>query len=689
MSTSPSQSRVASGGGSGLPRTVTLDGLRGIAVLAVVIEHAWRGALPGGFAGVDVFFVLSGYLITRIIVAELEGTGQLNLWNFYARRVRRILPASLMTVAGTVLLYLVLLGPATPSSFRDEALATTFSISNFLFANRSVDYFASNPATSPFLHFWSLAVEEQFYLVWPGLLLLITLGVRRFAPSRSWLAPAIVAVIGLASLALAIRWNVVDAFFLLPARAWELAAGGLFAWVQFRGHATLPASLRRFRWVGVLGGYLLLAVTFAAAPSLGRWPGLATILPVVGSALLVAGGDAMPGARILTFRPIQFFGRISYALYLWHWPFLAALALLALPVAATPFWVPLIAVVIAILVATGSTILFEEPIRSSRRPSLVGRRAVWNGLGSMPVVGIAVAILVTGVPQVMARDGFGAALAISRTDRERIIADKCVTSMTSSTVKDCVYGSADKPSGAPVHAVPDGSEVMVLFGDSHAMHWFPAVNAWAKTNGLALVPIMRSACPPIDAPLLASTNALTRSCTTWREHALARIAELHPALTVVSGSLGTGVVLDGFSGAPRNSDMSAWIAPATRMLDEVRTRSTAVVLLGDVPRPSFSVTDCLAAHRWDPISCARPLDAVMPPVARAAEARAAADAGVVFADPVPWLCAPDSCDWMAGEAVGWVDEQHLTSSGALNALQQLGKVLANAMSPTAMRARGT
>ena len=236
----------------------------------------------------------------------------------------------------------------------------------------------------------------------------------------------------------------------------------------------------------------------------------------------------------------------------------------------------------------------------------------------------------------------------------------------------CVYGDVRS------------STTIVLFGDSHAMHWFPAVDAWARSAGFALVPIVRSACPPIDAPLVAPTPQMTADCATWRTQALARIGEMVPALTVVSGSLGTGVLLDGVPVAPRNTGMEAWIAPATRMLAEVRARSAAVVFLGDVPRPGFVVPDCLAVHRADPATCGRPLEVVMPPVARAAEARAAAAAGVVFADPVPWLCGPDACDWMAGDAVGWVDDQHLTTSGALHALPELAVVLGAAIGPTAM-----
>ena len=669
MAAGPDGASLAGIGG----RTLTLDGLRGIAVAAVVAQHAWPGVLPGGFAGVDMFFVLSGYLITRILVAELEPTGRINLWTFYARRVRRILPAALLTVIATCLLYLMLLGPALPLTMRDEALAATFSVSNILFANRSVDYFAASPALSPFLHFWSLAVEEQFYLVWPTLLFLVTVVGRR-APQRirAWAPIAAVAVLGLGSFALAMRAPETSAFYLLPHRGWELMVGGLFAWLQLRGRMVLPERLRPYRAAGVGAGYALLAVVFLFAPSLGRWPGPATLLPVLGTALLVAAGDGMPGARILTSAPLQFLGRISYALYLWHWPLLACAFLLALPAVEPPFWVALPAVIGAVLIATLSTRLLEEPIRSSRRWWLVGGQAVAGGLASMFAVGALTASMLSLVPPTLAaNDPFGAALAASRTDRERLILDRCATTGARHAVRNCVYGAGAKPDGSPQRDVQPEGPVVVLFGDSHAQHWFPAIDAWAKSRGLSLVPLTRSGCPPIDAP----PAAFAYNCNAWRAEALARLEELHPVLTVVSGTTGTPLKLGGMTVVPRQAHADLWVAPTARLLGEVRERSQAVLYLGDVPRPGFSVPDCLAAHRWAPSACARPLADVMPTTLRSAEGQAGSIAGVPFVDPSDWLCPGGVCDWMAGDRVGWVDFQHLTASGALRVLPQLSPLL--------------
>jgi peptidoglycan/LPS O-acetylase OafA/YrhL len=654
-------------------RNLTLDGLRGIAVAAVVAQHAWPGLLPGGFAGVDMFFVLSGYLITRILVAELEPTGRINLWTFYARRVRRILPAALLAIVSTCLLYLVLLGPALPLTMRDEALAATFSVSNILFANRAVDYFAANPALSPFLHFWSLAVEEQFYLVWPTLLFVVSvLGRRGPERFRAWAPVVIVAVLAAGSLALAMRAAETTAFYLLPHRGWELMAGGLFAWLQLRGRMVLPERLAPYRAAGVAAGYALLAVVFVFAPSLGRWPGPATLLPVLGTVLLVAAGDAMPGARILTAAPLQFLGRISYALYLWHWPLLACAFLLALPAVDPPFWVALPAVAGAVVVATLSTRLLEEPIRSSRQWWLVGRRAVAGGLASMFAVGVLTASLLSVVPPTLAaNDPFGAALAASRADRERLIVDRCSTTSARHAVRNCVYGAGSNPDGSPRRDVEPDRPVVVLFGDSHAMHWFPAINAWAKSRGLALVPLTRSGCPPTEAP----TSAGTYNCNAWRKEALARLAELHPVLTVVSGTTGTPLKLGGMRVVPREGHADLWVDPTARMLDEVKARSQAILYVGDVPRPGFSVPDCLAAHRWAPSPCARPLADVMPATIRSAERQVGALAAVPFLDPSDWLCPDAECDWMAGDRVGWVDFQHLTSSAALSVLPKLAPML--------------
>lgn len=660
-------------------RTRTLDGLRGIAVLAVVIEHAWPSLLPGGFAGVDVFFVLSGYLITRILVEELDRTGRLDLVGFYARRVRRILPAALITVLATCALYAVLLGPALPDSVVHEALAAAFSVPNLLFASRATDYFAANPSASPFLHFWSLGVEEQFYLLWPALLLVLTVAARRHRSRRlgPFVPHAAIAGIAIASLALALVSSQSYAFFLLPQRAWELMVGGFLAWFHHNGTARLPALRRPYRAVAVAFGAFGLAAVFAAAPSLGPWPGPGTVLAVSGAAILVAGGDEMPGARALAAPPLRFFGRISYAMYLWHWPLLAAAALLALPQTSPSPGVTALVVGLAIVIATVSTILVEEPIRISRAPWLSRRRAIVSGVAVAATVGIMALTVTSAVAlAVTARNELNSALSIVRGDRERLGADDCYPKLGDPRVRECVYGAAANADGSPVQSVPAGMPVVVLFGDSHAEMWFPLIDEWAKETGVALFPLTKPSCAALDAPVWFDADA----CSAWRRSALTRLDALRPVLTIVTSSTAVHLNLGGRLVQPRVTDPREWIAPAAGMLENLRERSRHILFLGDVPRPGFSVPDCLAAHRWSPSDCALPLSEALPPAVLDAEKKAAEIAGVSFVDPSPWLCPQQTCTWMTGDRIGWADNHHLTTSGALAMRTQLKPLLDQALS---------
>ena len=686
-------------------RSLTLDGLRGIAVLAVVIEHAWPMILPGGYAGVDVFFVLSGFLITRLLLGEVTRSGTVDLVAFYARRLRRIIPAATLCVAVVVLVFATILGVGFGPDFRTEALAAVMSLSNFLFVGRATDYFAAAPSSSPFLHYWSLAVEEQFYLAWPALVLALVAIGRRAArgiarrPGRPaidpelvarWLPIALAAIIGLLSLALALRGPETEAFFLLPHRAWELLVGGLLAWLQLARPRTLPVRFGGVRWLLALAGALALAVTFTT--SFEVWPGIATTLPVFGTVFLVAAGPRMPGARLLSAAWLRFFGRISYALYLWHWPTLAAAALLALPQPEPPPWMTIGAVGLAVGAAVASTLLVEEPIRFSRTRWLARGRAIAAAAIALGVASIAIVALTTAplavpgplpgspVPgQTAVAQGspdIRAQVERARSDRERLIADNCYTKASQTELRSCVYGAASAADGAPAQQLPAAMPVAVLFGDSHAMHWFPAVNDWAVKAGFALVPLVRSGC---GAAAVASVEAARENegCTTWREAALARLASIRPDLIVASSSSGVTLSIGGRSVDPRG-EPQAWIAPVTRFLEQLRPLGTTVYI-GDVPRPGFEVPDCFAAHWTDVGACATPVADAQPPGLVAAQAAAAAAAQVEFIDPTPWLCPGSTCTWLLDGRIAYVDEHHITASTAWALAVELGPLLGAAV----------
>ena len=300
-----------------------LEGLRGVAILLVVLFHAHLLGGPSGFVGVDVFFVLSGFLITALLVRELEERGRINLSAFYVRRARRILPASLLVILLTVAAGMLLASPLDVPGIASDGAAAALSAGNIQFALRAVDYFAQDQAPSPLLHYWSLGVEEQFYLVWPFVFVLIGALAMRFEAVRRQPRIALGVLLGAITIASLVAGIVVTsisqpmAFYLLPTRAWELGLGGLLA-VGARPIASLRAPVR------LAAGWIGLAIVIGSAfliPVGTLYPGTAALIPTIGSALVIVstiGRSAAPS--ILRARPIRFLGLISFSLYLVHWP---------------------------------------------------------------------------------------------------------------------------------------------------------------------------------------------------------------------------------------------------------------------------------------------------------------------------------------------------------------------------------
>jgi peptidoglycan/LPS O-acetylase OafA/YrhL len=334
-----------------------IEGLRGLAVLLVVLFHAWPDLLGGGFIGVDVFFVISGFLITGLLYRELGARGGIDFRRFYARRIRRLFPAAALALLATFLLSAWLLSPLALPRVTGDGVAAALSVANIRFAAASGDYFTVLATPSPFLHYWSLSVEEQFYLVWPATLLLVARlgGLRLLAPAVLTIA-VLSGLLAVAATDIAPGW----AFYSLPTRAWQLAVGGLLAIValeRFR-RGGVSALLGLVGWVG-LAGLLLAGYVY---DELLAYPGWWALLPTLAAVLVIAGGDRRGGpGLLLQLPPVRFLGRISYALYLWHWP------LLVLPAAAwgpeLPLWTRFGLVGLAVLIATASTLLIEEPIR--------------------------------------------------------------------------------------------------------------------------------------------------------------------------------------------------------------------------------------------------------------------------------------------------------------------------------------
>ena len=363
-----------------------LQGIRAIAVILIVLYHAGVTGLSGGYIGVDVFFVLSGYLITGLLVRELDSSGRIAISSFYARRARRILPASFLVLVVTLVASAVVLSPIHFASTSKDVAAAAIYVPNIRFALEQTDYW--HPASiSPVLHFWSLGVEEQFYLLWPTFLLLAW----RFA-GRSTARSRVLGVRCDGRVARARRAahtaRPTAAFYLLPTRAWELGVGAMLVFADGR-FRTMPASMSSVAaWLGLL----MIGAATVLFDSATPFPGVAALLPVVGTAMLVAAGAG--GRRawpqpFLASRPMQYVGRISYSLYLWHWPLLVLGAVAA--AAVTPAVRVPIEVGLAVLLAAATYRWVEDPLRVGRLIGTVPRRNLSiAAVGSLCLVIVAV-----------------------------------------------------------------------------------------------------------------------------------------------------------------------------------------------------------------------------------------------------------------------------------------------------------
>jgi peptidoglycan/LPS O-acetylase OafA/YrhL len=347
-----------------------VEGLRAIAVLLVVLVHAGVPHVTGGYVGVDVFFVISGYLITGLLVNEREQRGSISIVGFYGRRVRRILPAATLLIVAVIFAGYIWLGFLQGNSTADDGRWAAVFLANLHFGWTGTQYFNASAQPSPLQHMWSLGVEEQFYVVWPTLVLVIGL-LARTVSLRLRLAVTLGVIIA-ASLA----WSIIEtnqngtwAYFSPLTRAWELALGGLVAVAS----PLLPRFSKRTAIVAGSAGMVAILVSSFVFTSLTLYPGIAAALPVGGAALVIAAGAAMPNVgveRVLAWKPFQWLGARSYSWYLWHWPFIIVPAeywgKIANGDSSLPAWENLAFAGGALVVAAISYALVENPIRHAK-----------------------------------------------------------------------------------------------------------------------------------------------------------------------------------------------------------------------------------------------------------------------------------------------------------------------------------
>ena len=643
-----------------------IEGLRGIAILLVLLFHAGLPWTPGGFVGVDVFFVISGFLITGKLWRESQQPGGLSITKFYAWRIRRLLPAALVAVAIVTLVGLLIAAPLNRSELAADGAASALSIANMRFIS-SVDYFAPTASPSPFLHFWSLSVEEQFYLVWPALIVLLT---WRGGSSKRLIAALVIGVI--ASFAFSM-WltdaSPARAFYLLPTRLWQLGAGGLLALIGVVGTSRRAGALA---WAGLAA----IALAGVALTSEMPYPGLAALLPTLGAVALLYGGAAPGGPlRLLAAAPLRFLGKISYSLYLWHWPLLV-LPLMFLERALTGVEI-VVAVAAAIGVSWLSWRFVEQPFRYGER----SRRATsWSAI-RIGVAGILTVALFTqglaaglaapatviqpspspsGSP--VASDGpialpadLTPSLTSARADEERLRGDGCLAFERVTTPPTCEYGDT-------------GSAITIaLVGDSHASHWFPAIEAIALERGWRLLTFVKVSC---SFTTLAQRNLALkreyRECTAFNEATVARLNQIKPELTIIVNRRTFRPIGGGDTPELAGAAFGAMVARLPG--------ATAIIV--DTPDPGFDAPACLSKHPSDIRPCFFAQSDVDNGEIGIAERVAAEVAGAQLIDLTANICTEWPCSPIAGSVLIYRDEDHMTKTFSRSLAAPLGAEIA-------------
>ncbi|GIF13248.1 acyltransferase family protein [Actinoplanes teichomyceticus] len=666
-----------------------IEGMRAVAVTLVVLSHAGLAGLTGGYVGVDVFFVISGFLITTLLLGELTRGGTISLARFYARRAARLLPAATLVLLVTLLASRLWLPATRFGAICLDALYATFYGINWRLAHEGVQYLNAGAEPSPLRHFWSLAVEEQFYLAWP----LLLLGVARIF--RSTAKPLLITLGVTVAVSLAASLRVTGssapyAYFGAHTRAWELGVGALVA----VGAARLARLAHPVAAVLTWAGLAAVGAGALLYDERTPFPGIAAALPVLGAAAIIAGGCATPrggAATVLGLRPLRWIGRYSYSWYLWHWPVLM-IAPHALDRQPGP-GLNLSLAAVALALAIGSYHLVENPARN--QPWV--RRSAARGIA----VGLALCLAAAGVahalgqhPPRLARGGpavdTARAVAVAADPeaelRRIIVASASLGRLPANVVPPVPEARRDLPAyyrsgchlqyretvhpGPCVFGDPAGARSVYLLGDSHAAHWYPALDAIARERGWRLLVRTKSACQA--ARIRNYSNIFKRpydECVRWRERVLAEIGRARPAMVVLSSNGNdNGGLLDGRGnridrGSPAQAD-ALWARGWAETFRAIRNRGTRLVLIEDTPWPGRDAPECLAANSQHASRCARPAARAMPfPARQALVSRTARALGVTVIASRPWFCAA-VCPAVVGNLLTWRDNSHLTTGYA-------------------------
>ncbi len=655
--------------------------LRGVAVLLVVLFHIRAPHMSGGFVGVDVFFVVSGFLVGGALASEAISSGRIDFAAFYARRARRILPAGMLTIGVVAIAVALTISPLRnllwgrpffEASLGKDALAATAYVPNLWFMREGNEYGATT-SSSPYLHFWSLGVEEQFYIVAP-----FVIAILWFASRKRLAAFTItVSALGVLSVLYSLAVHATDGnigYFDPLGRAWELVAGVLAALVATRLAARWTT---RAATIATVSGFVGVGLSALLIDGERGWPRWTAVLVVAATALVLVAGSRSASFGVVA-RPLAWVGDRSYSWYLWHWPFLViATAISDAPVRRLELGV----------VALVSLAVADQQYRWVERPAMrwpvrtrADRRKVWHRSTAF----IALAVVAIGASsawshQRVASSGanlvappLADAEVVSVPDWSQpqayVPADLGVPELEFATTvpfnirpkladagtdvaayfdDGCQVKSDQRLDPLPECSYGGGDTTIVLFGDSHAAHWYGALEPWIERGDVTVFPVTAAGCMPVPIP----ADTKRPGCTEWRSKALARIAQLKPDIVIVGAR---------YQGVGNSESRGKQLARGMATVLPPLVANSRVYYIVDNPAMAQGAPACAAEHGLDVLRCGLPADEAISAVAERTAAQAAIEAGASYVNLNPYICNPDRCDVVLGDVMIYRDNDHLT-----------------------------
>ena len=606
-------------------RIPQIQALRALASLLVVAFHA--KLVPGGYIGVDIFYVISGYLITGLIISEIEKTAHLDLRAFYLRRIKRLLPTSFSILMVTALASWAIFPATMRAELGKDIFAAAIYVSNFLFAIWQMDYQNLSAIPPVVIHFWSLAVEEQFYLFWPVVIyLLFKSGGRR----RVGIGIASISLLSFAWSLYLTQKSPIWAFYSLPTRAWELGVGALLLYIPKR------IQLKSiYPWIAFA---LLIYGTLRFSENT-PFPGTAAISPVLATAIAIASIGRWPRAlnSMGTSRISLWLGEISYPLYLWHWP------LLVIPMVyfgrGLHLYERAIAIVATVVLAHLTHIVIEQPLRHLKiKPRAIVISAV---IASLCSTGTGLAIYSSKRADITV-DGKSYSLA-EIMQKPKVYGDDCHVNNGETISHLCTYG-------------PTSSKKIVLFGDSHAAQWFPTLEKLAYEKNFTLISLTKSACPGPAVLKVETGEYKNADCSTWRNYAIKRISSIHPDAIIVSG-------FQHFELPSGYSSRTAWWQEGeAKTFAALKGSSPRIIYISDTPHPVRDIPNCVAGGKLNQCNGTEKSTPIF-------------SRGYLQINPTDWLCNGNLCPAIVDGVVAYRDASHISVQMAQRLAPHLGAAL--------------